>query len=452
MINPRNNRGEALIYSLLVIGLITAIALTVSMVIINELRLTSSSSDGVLAYYAAESGIERGLYGLKVNRDAGVRTLRETVDLIVAYAENFSSNNANYENKQTFSETSLIHDRAVAENEFVQADFFDVDNPLDPQTSPPSENRLINQVFVQNIGGDENTWAEVSWIGWNSDGLLETSVTAKKILGHTDLTNGWTINLSQAYSDPSSIVGYRLRIRALFGPLPSLSVTPLYEGAEITNLPSQVIVKSVGKRNSFKQALTATVPWRLPLAGLYDYVLFSEGELTKDIILSKSVYSSGVIQAESSRISSCADCATCTPIWQAIFASCSNASCTVGPSLSYCTASTIGVTQGAYTLPIPAYVSAADELYVSMRMRGTTTLADMVTIDDPANGQVGFTFSSTSDTTWQTCTIPESFGLGSVTAGRTITFTNQNTANGSSLDVDWYQISSYKIFNDCPTS
>ena len=52
MISHRHNQGVVLIYALLVIGLLTAIALTVSIVIINELRLTSSSTDGTLAYYA----------------------------------------------------------------------------------------------------------------------------------------------------------------------------------------------------------------------------------------------------------------------------------------------------------------------------------------------------------------------------------------------------------------
>jgi len=74
----------------------------------------------------------------------------------------------------------------------------------------------------------------------------------------------------------------------------------------------------------------------------------------------------------------------------------------------------------------------------------------MVSVNDPINGQVGLTFDTTDPANWQTCTIPESFGLGSTTAGRTITFSNVDS--GVALDVDWYQVSSYKIFSDCPTS
>jgi hypothetical protein len=448
MTSQRNNKGVVLIYALLVIGLFSAIALTVSLVIINELRLTSSSTDGVLAYYAAESGIEQGLYGVKAKRNEGVTSLSVTVALVSGYSSNFISNNASFNDDQTSYESSLIVDRSMAENEIVQADYYDVDSPLDPKITPLEDSRLVDHITVTNAGANPDSWAEVSWIGWDGNGLLITSSSAKKIIGPTDLTNGWTISLSSLYTSGPVPVGYRFRVRALFGPLASLTVQPFNTVKAITDFPSQVVIKSVGKRNSFKQALTAAVPWRLPLSGLYDYVLFSEGELTKNIILSKAVYSSGVIQVEPNLTSTCASCGACTtasPSWQAVASSCVTSQCTIGTT-SYCTAGPSGTS----TLPIPAAVSGGGELYVSMRVRGTAAGTGMVAIDDPTNGQVGFTFNTTDPSNWQTCTIPESFELGSVTAGRTITFSN--VTSGVTLDVDWYQVSSYKVFPDCPTS
>ncbi|MFH1207283.1 MAG: pilus assembly PilX N-terminal domain-containing protein [Patescibacteria group bacterium] len=440
MINRRHNQGVVLIYALLVIGLLTAIALTVSLVIINELKLTSSSTDGTLAYYAAESGIEKGLYGVKVKRDEGVMSLTNTVSLVAAYAANFTSNNASYANDQTVSGTSLIINRALTENEMVQADYYDVDNPLDPD-----DDRIVNQVLVSNSGNNPDSWAEVSWIGWDATGLLATSVDAKKIIGPTDLSNGWTINLANVYTAGITPVGYRLRVRALFGPITGLSVFPSNSGTEVTVLPSQVIIKSVGKRNTFKQALTATVPWRLPLSGLYDYVLFSEGELSKDIILSRAIYSSGVIQVEANASADCADCATCQAVGWSASACTAGTSCTSG-SPFYCAAA---AANNYFTLPIPSSVTAAQELYISVRVNSASTSAE-VTISDPAEGEVGFTFNPSSSGTWKTCTIPEPFSLGSGTVGRSVIFKNLTTT-GQQLQVDWYQISSYKIFPDCPT-
>lgn len=437
MISPRNNSGVVLVYALLVIGLFSAIALTVSLIIINELRLTSSATDGTLAYYAAESGIERGLYGVKVMRNGGIVALTSAVAAVRTYADSFTANSASYADDQTESTTSLITDRLIEENGYAQADYYNADDPLSPSD--------VDYVVVSNSGTDPDTWAEVSWIGWDNTGTLGTSVNAKKIIGPTDLSNGWTINLADAFSG-TTIVGYRLRVRALFGQLSSLSVIPYSTatGLPVTNLPSQVVVKSVGKRTSFKQALTATVPWRLPLSGLYDYVLFSEGELNKSIILSKAIYSSGVIQAEANLSASCGNCGACqTAGWQATVCS-AGTSCTSG-SPFYCSAAD---PNDYFTLPIPTGVSAAAELYLSVRLQSTSTKAE-VTISDPTEGQVGFTFNPSSGGTWTTCTLPEPFPLGSVTAGRTISFTNLAASAGQNVFVDWYQISSYKIFPDC---
>ncbi|MFA5052289.1 MAG: pilus assembly PilX N-terminal domain-containing protein [Patescibacteria group bacterium] len=436
MTNIRNNSGVVLVYSLLVMGLLTAIALTVSLVIINELRLTSSATDGSLAYYAAESGIERGLYGIKTMRSAGVVPLSTAVATIAAYADTFTSNSAVFDAEQTESSTSLIVDRYIGENEYAQADYYNADDPLSPSN--------VDHVVVSNNGTDPNSWAEVSWIGWDNTGTLGTSVSAKKVIGSTDLSNGWSITLASAYS--GSPVGYRLRIRALFGPLSSFSVIP-YDSSNniVTNLPSQVIIKSVGRRNSFKQALTATVPWRIPLSGLYDYVLFSEGELEKNIILSKAIYSSGVIQVEEAASGTCANCAVCQSAGWLASACTPNVSCASGNPFM-CTLPTVN---DSFTLPIPAGVVSAQELYLSLRFQSASTNAE-VTIADPSEGEVGFTFNPSSAGVWKTCTIPESFSLGSITAGRSIMFRNLTVA--AVLQVDWYQISSYKIFSDCPTS
>lgn len=71
----KDNQGSVLLYSLLIISLITVIAITVSMVVVNELKLSSAAANGTMAYYAAESGIEKGLYTVKIERNRAGATI-----------------------------------------------------------------------------------------------------------------------------------------------------------------------------------------------------------------------------------------------------------------------------------------------------------------------------------------------------------------------------------------
>lgn len=60
----RNNRGTALLVSLLVMGVLIGVSLALSTLILRENRLTRDLLDSGKAFYAAESGIELALDGL----------------------------------------------------------------------------------------------------------------------------------------------------------------------------------------------------------------------------------------------------------------------------------------------------------------------------------------------------------------------------------------------------
>jgi len=484
-----------LVYVLLIISLITAIALTVSVIIINELKLTTSVVDATMAYYAAEAGLERGLYGVRVMRESGV-TLTEALSKIQGYADsNDFVNNSTYTDAGSATQSSEISHQVLKENQYLQADYYNVDNPLAPS--------VVKSITVQNgtraSNPDTASWAEVSWIAWNENGTLGESTSARKVVGPTDLqpdeiqSEGWPINLNTFGSGfvPS---GYRVRIKALFGDLSNISVTPYDQvggpyqgGSKVTNLASQIVIKSVGERNKFKQALTAILPWKLPLFGLYDYVLFSEGEIAKTTILSQPVYSSGVIQVEADLDydipeqcdSECVQCQRPKGKWNGevcfsdsdMFGGETFVKCNTETTFSkgHCVMQAEGNKYWGWTLPIPDHVPAGDNYYVSMRAlySGDKSCASgdcgrRIAVE--INGQssiVGDHDNDISDTVWQTCTIPESFTIGNLMepASRTIKFTIEPLAgvgspsgwdDGEKVLVDWYQLSTYKIFPDCP--
>lgn len=459
-------RGIALVYVLLIVFLITAIAITISIIIINELRLTRTASDATLAYYAAESGIERGLYTVKRLRTDGTQTLQSAVGVIQGLGDSLS-NTTRYDNSESAAQSAIIQNQFIAQDRFIQADYYDFENPLNPV-------QITESLVISNAGNNPFSWAEVSWVAWDEHGTLGESAGARKIIGPTDLTIGWTIPDLDTFDaiDPR---GYRIRIKALFGDLSSVTVTPYDQpngaagGGAIVDLPSLIEIKSIGEKSSLKQALTATIPWKIPLFGLYDYVLFSEGELLKSIILSDPTYSSGPIHIERALNEgvSCTNYASCQGLgWLATDAYSSmndNASCDTISGGQGCFINPEGDIYG-FGLPIPSSVVAGDTYYLSARMyyqcSGSCGAEDR-DIAVEINGQSSIIpdQAASLDGVWRTCTLPETFTVGDTTlpighAARTVKFTNHPSGAGQwSVDdlvfIDWYQLSTFKLFQDC---
>ena len=67
--NQKFQLGAALLITMLLIGSVGALALAVSRIILSELKITTSYSDSVVAYQAAEAGIEDGLLKFRFNRN-----------------------------------------------------------------------------------------------------------------------------------------------------------------------------------------------------------------------------------------------------------------------------------------------------------------------------------------------------------------------------------------------
>lgn len=100
---------------------------------------------------------------------------------------------------------------------------------------------------------------------------------------------------------------YVVRIKALHGAADELQVRALSDcvlgdtcggSAAAQGIPSRISFKIIGKYHGFEQAVQISVPWRLALAGLYDYVLIAENSLEKTSKVSPGFYNTGTIEAE----------------------------------------------------------------------------------------------------------------------------------------------------------
>src|SRR3989338_1859803 len=67
-IKSGNRRGIVMLMSLLVLSAITAVAVSMAVIIIKDVTAASNVDHAIQAYYAAESGIEKGLSLVKQGR------------------------------------------------------------------------------------------------------------------------------------------------------------------------------------------------------------------------------------------------------------------------------------------------------------------------------------------------------------------------------------------------
>lgn len=248
--------GSLLLMSMLILSGIVTAASTMGIVTIQNLRQSIAIDQGLVAFYAAESGIEGGLYELRK---------KETAAASLPLAGTLT-NTATWNRVITTTLPSLQKD--IAKNDFWEINLYDADNSLSPLASP------IKSVKIAWTGpGTE--WIEAEVEPWTTGGVLGTPVKSL----FSSASNPAVVNLQDA-----TTVLYRLRIKALYSNLTAVTVTAwsgLNASGSQVNIPAQVTMIATGAFRRTKQAVRATMPHRSPLSGIFDYVLFAEDDLVK---------------------------------------------------------------------------------------------------------------------------------------------------------------------------
>mgnify|MGYP001609930314 FL=1 len=150
-------------------------------------------------------------------------------------------------------------------------------------------------VYAESSGGDDEV-LEVSWVAW--DTLLNLSRTQKILVSYSSFHStsgcgisgsngyGFSVPITQfypAYPLGGDFAGFRIRVTPLRLPSPANGDVANFRVFTDPAVTSQIQVKSISSAAGQKQALAALFPWSLPLSGLFDFVIFSEKELKKDI-------------------------------------------------------------------------------------------------------------------------------------------------------------------------
>lgn len=258
-----SQEGSILVLTLLIMSIMAVIALTLSVVIINQLKFSQNIDNAMNAYYGAESGIELGLYETR------------KLDLTQDYSTGMFDNGVEWERRVELLRDEITFNR-ILENKSIQLDLFDPDNP---ECNSVGDNAIecINESMIVTWDGQVNL--EISYTEWPIGPIVNWSPTEQTEKRFIATTSPYVLNTLKTDHN------YRVKVKPLFDDVENLSIT-LYNQddglGDIVPIPNFLVINGVGSFRNSKQGIRVDVPRKIPLSPLFDYVIFSEDDVIKE--------------------------------------------------------------------------------------------------------------------------------------------------------------------------
>jgi hypothetical protein len=285
-----NNQGVVLVMTLVIMSLIMISVLAFSKIITGEVKMAINTGNVVVSYYAAESGIEKGLFSIKYSRE--VANFSHFTDLETGGDQII--NNAYIKSRKYEIKESIIN-----------ADDYIV---YDLSTSTPIHVDIIDPAGdLDGIAGAGIDWDsgflstyqyKVNWMiedcfPFHASDRLEISVTSfdsnflnSETEKHVVICDcGFASDDCNDTFTTKDIVDtkfYRFSFRPLSEEVDQLQFN-VYRNATPIGILSEASIESHGTYANSSYYIKARIPSLSPLSDVFSYVLFSEEDLTKGI-------------------------------------------------------------------------------------------------------------------------------------------------------------------------
>jgi len=246
--------------ALVIMSSILLAGIGLGMVVLDSVRRSADTDASMVAYYAADAGIERQLYELRKKR-ARVLDLT-TLGSSYANGSAWTASNAGF--LQTLSKFFLV----INKGDFQFVDLFDPDNV----GASAGVARVDWSWGAGSDCGGTPPELEMGYAEWLSGGsVLPQDFRIVRGLGSPMVT----------MLDP--LKGYRLRFRPKGCAAANLTVEVSGSGTYAPiPFPGDITIGAQGTFKKTTQAINAQVPRQDVLSGVFSFVLFSECQLIKD--------------------------------------------------------------------------------------------------------------------------------------------------------------------------
>lgn len=270
--------GSTLIFVLFIMLIAMLIASTVSFVILKSLQSSTDFSEAVRAHYAAESLAERSLYYIQAQRLAKTYGVTDTVADVNAMTETLS-------NSATASIVATVTDNAftkdLAQYQTQQYDIYGEDTSTTPyHLAPLTDLQNIQVNWTESSGCTLGaSQVEVGFSSWTSHEWIDisdpTTITTHYVY---DCTSGPVCSSSLLGVDDTHL--YKVFVKPLNCAVTDAYVTAFSSTGTI-DTQSQINLVSTGTFGHSAKTESVTTMWNAPLSDYFNFVLFSEDQLTK---------------------------------------------------------------------------------------------------------------------------------------------------------------------------
>lgn len=245
-------RGNVLLFALLVMTTVIVGSVGLGSLIMSSLQQTKTMDNGIVAYYAAESGVEDALY---VGRKGGGDLPVDVTDPVTL------SNGASWTRTVASAEDVLYFE--LAKDTGTEITLYD-----------PDDIGAASGIARVTVDWDDScegcSMLRASMVGWDPGSPVTWTPNAQ-----TFTYGGGTASISLGGKLS------KLRLRAMNADLENIRVRAYDADGGQVPLPGRVVVDAVGDIANVQQKLTVTMPRRVPLTGIFDFVIFSECSLVK---------------------------------------------------------------------------------------------------------------------------------------------------------------------------
>lgn len=260
----KNQEGSILVISVLIMSIMGVIVFSLSTYVIRQIDFSHNLDNAMLAYYAAESSMEEALYDVRKS------------DSVKLSEDGVFSNKVNWRRVIVPVKDDLTFP-IIEKNKFVQLDLFDTDDlscssGVETSIYCDWESMLLTWEGDGGLQVTITSWARDSEISFDPDSLNEVK--------YISASSSWLIN------ELDSSMNHRVKIKAVTDDVSDVKVTLFKEDnafGGVVPVPNFLTIKGEGISGKNHQVLTVTVPRKAPLSSLYDYVLFSEEDIVKEL-------------------------------------------------------------------------------------------------------------------------------------------------------------------------
>lgn len=250
-------KGYALLLSVVITSAVLSAASALAGIVLSEIRQTREIGSAILALTSAESSIEEGLFIL---RKGGYELLQSDRSPFQYMPVTGCEPPEDFPTERVVWDGCSLRPFRIVENDFVAF-------PLTPSDTSQSM-QITSWVPGADCGPIDvsRSWIEVASIAWNDENpatppLFETSRRPYSYASDRD---------TRIPIPPHTV---EVRVRALYCSIAGLNV----------DLPARVILRATRQEEGVLQTAEVAVPRAASVSGLFDFVIFSECELTKGL-------------------------------------------------------------------------------------------------------------------------------------------------------------------------